>query len=274
MKICIAGKNNIAVDALEYLAGMEGIDCSDLMIIPNECVLEYDTWQKSLIKAALKHNIPIVTLEDLYNIEDLIFISLQYEKIIKPQKFLSKKLYNMHFAPLPKYKGMYTSILPLINGETSSGVTIHEIDEGIDTGSIISQKLFPIDLQDTERDLYFKYLEYGAMLFRETIPLLLTGKYKSTAQKNIGSTIHYGSDLNYKEGSIDLKRTSFEIHNRIRAFIFEEFQLPEVNGYRIYKSILTEERKGARLFQPNDSYIEITGIDGYVIKAYYRKDNL
>ena len=272
MKICIAGKNNIAVDALEYLAGMDGIDTADLMIIPNECVPEYDSWQKSLIKAARERDIPIVNLEELYGIEDLVFISLQYEKIIRPHKFLSKKLYNMHFAPLPKYKGMYTSILPLINGETSSGVTIHEIDEGIDTGNIISQKYFPIDLQDTERDLYFKYLEYGAVLFKETVPKLLSGEYESIPQGNIGSTIHYGIDLNYKEGNIDLKRTSFEIHNRIRAFIFEEFQLPEINGHRIYKSILTEEKKNARMFKPNDSYIEITGIDGYVIKAYYRKD--
>ena len=68
-----------------------------------------------------------------------------------------------------------------------------------------------------------------------------------------------------------MKRTSFEIHNRIRAFIFEEFQLPEIRGYRIYKSVLTDKKKTAQMFVPNDSYIEITGIDGYVIKAYYRK---
>lgn len=270
MKICIAGKNNIAVDALECLIKMEGVDIGDLMIIPNACVLEYDSWQRSLIKLARDHGIPSVQLEELYNIEDLIFISLQYERIIKPEKFKSNKLYNMHFALLPKYKGMYTSIIPLINGETISGVTIHEIDESIDGGDIISQKSFAIDLQDTERDLYFKYLEYGAELFRETVPVLLSGEYEATPQGKIGSTIHYGRDLNYKEGNVDLKRTSFEIHNRIRAFIFEEFQLPEVNGYKIYKTILTDEKKQAKLFNPKDSYIEITGVDGYVIKAYYR----
>lgn len=271
MKICIAGKNNIAVDALEYLVEMDGIDTADLMIIPNACVTEYDSWQRSLIKAAHEFGVPRVNLEELYDIEDLVFISLQYEKIIKPGRFRSRKLYNMHFAPLPKYKGMYTSILPLINGETSSGVTIHEIDEGIDTGNIISQKFFPIDLQDTERDLYFKYLEYGLLLFKETALRLLSGEYEAVPQGNTGSSIHYGNDLNYKEGNIDLKRTSFEIHNRIRAFIFEEFQLPEVNGYKIHKSILTEEKKKAGIFNPNDTYIEITGIDGYVIKAYYRE---
>lgn len=270
MKICIAGKNNIAVDALEYLVTMAGVDNKDLMIIPNKCVLEYDTWQKSLIKAARQYDIPIVDLESLYEIEDLVFISLQYERIIKPCKFRSKKLYNMHFALLPKYKGMYTSILPLVNGETVSGVTIHEIDENIDTGNIISRKSFEIDIEDTERDLYFKYLDCGIMLFKETVQKLLTGEYQSIPQGNIGSTINYGKDLDYKAANVDLKRTSFEIHNRIRAFIFEEFQLPEVNGYRIHKSLLTDQKKIPGMFAVHDKYIEITGIDGYVIKAYYR----
>ena len=271
MKVCIAGKNNIAVDALEYLIEKKIMESNDVMIIPNKCVPEYDSWQKSLIQAARKYNIPIVKLEDLYTMEDLVFISLQYERIIKPDKFKSKKLYNLHFAPLPKYKGMYTSILPLINGEKTSGVTIHEIDETIDTGDIISQKFFEIDLQDTERDLYFKYLKYGFELFKETVSQLLSGEYTAIPQSNIDSTIAYERDLNYKGSEVDLKRTSFEIHNRIRAFIFEEFQLPENRGYRIYKSVLTDKKKTAQMFVPNDSYIEITGIDGYVIKAYYRK---
>ncbi len=271
MKICIAGKNNIAVDALEYLVNEKCMGKENLMVIPNECVPPYDSWQKSLIQSARKHDLPIVKLEDLYEIENLVFISLQYEKIIKPDRFKSKKLYNMHFAPLPKYKGMYTSILPLINGEKTSGVTIHEIDESIDSGNIISQKFFDIDLQDTERDLYYKYLKYGFELFKETISQLITGEYVSVPQECVGSTINYGKDLNYREANIELARTSFEIHNKIRAFIFEEYQLPEIQGYKIYKSILTDEKKKPRIFEPNDSFIEITGIDGYVIKAYYRK---
>ena len=265
MKVCIAGKNDIAVDSLVYLVEDKIVAAEDLLVLPNQCVTEEDTWQKSLIKAARKYDIPIVGLEDL------VFISLQYEKIVVPKKFKSKKLYNLHFSPLPKYKGMYTSILPLINGETVSGVTIHEMAEVVDSGDIISQVLFDIGLQDTERDLYFKYLSYGLELFKETVPKLISGKYVATPQAGIGATISYASDLKYKEADIDLRRTSFEIHNRIRAFIFEEFQLPEIKGYRIYKSILTDEKKTARMFEPNDFYIEITGIDGYIIKAYYRK---
>ena len=54
---------------------------------------------------------------------------------------------------------MYTSCLPILNGETITGVTLHKIDSGIDTGYIIKQKVFKININDTARDLYLKYLK-------------------------------------------------------------------------------------------------------------------
>ena len=272
MLVCIAGKNNIAVDALEYMIENGKHNEYELCVIPNSGVVEDDGWQKSLIKAAKKHDIPIVSLTDLYEASDLVFISLQYEKIIKPELFKSKKLYNMHFAPLPKYKGYYTSILPILNGETQSGVTIHEIDKGIDTGDIISQRMFPIGINETERDLYFNYMMYGLELFKETVGRLLTGDYKARPQGSMGATIAYARDLDYKNPAIDLKRTSYEIHNRLRAFIFPEFQLPKANGYSIVKSVLTDERISPGVFNVCEEYIEMSGIDGYMIKAFYQKE--
>ena len=50
------------------------------------------------------------------------------------------------------------SIFPILNGESTSGTTLHLIDHGIDTGDVITHNEFQIDLQDTCRDLYFKYL--------------------------------------------------------------------------------------------------------------------
>lgn len=58
-----------------------------------------------------------ITLEQAYEIENLIFISCEFDQLIKPEKFNSPFLYNIHFSLLPAYKGMYTSALPLYNGE-------------------------------------------------------------------------------------------------------------------------------------------------------------
>ena len=68
---------------------------------------------------------------------------------------------------------MYTSAMPIINGEQESGVTLHKSDNGIDTGDIIDQLCFKITANYTARDLYYKYLDYGFDLFKNNIEALL-----------------------------------------------------------------------------------------------------
>ena len=62
---------------------------------------------------------------------------------------------------------MYTSALPIINNELETGVTLHKIDSGIDTGDIIDQIKFKIENNFTARDLYFKYLFYSKELLKK-----------------------------------------------------------------------------------------------------------
>ena len=62
---------------------------------------------------------------------------------------------------------MFTSSLPLLYGDEYSGVTLHKIDDGIDTGDIIDQIKFNISSIDSARDLYFKYLENGLILLKK-----------------------------------------------------------------------------------------------------------
>ena len=110
--------------------------------------------ERSLLKKANEIGIETKTLEDIYSIENLIFLSLEFDRIVNPNKFKSNKLFNIHFSLLPKYKGMFTSIIPILNNEKTTGVTFHKIDKGIDTGEIIAQKEFEIALFDNARDIY------------------------------------------------------------------------------------------------------------------------
>ncbi|MBQ8080233.1 MAG: hypothetical protein IJ236_09800 [Oscillospiraceae bacterium] len=73
----------------------------------------------------------------MYDTEDLIFLSAEFDRLIRPDKFRSQELYNIHFSLLPRYKGCYTSVHPLLHGDTTTGVTFHRIRRGIDTGEII-----------------------------------------------------------------------------------------------------------------------------------------
>ncbi len=271
MKICVAGKNDIAVNAVDYLINKLNIEKKDIIAVINRNDIGEDSWQKSLKKYATDNDIVIKELQEVYEIEDLFFISLEFDRIIKTEKFKTKKLFNIHFSLLPSYKGMYTSAMPIINGEKKSGVTLHKIDNGIDTGDIIDQKEFDIDITDTCRDLYLKYIDFGFNLFKKNIDNLLQNNFIAKPQSCIGSSYYSKKAIDYSNLSIDLNKTSFEIYNQIRAFIFKEYQLPKINDFSIEKVELTNEKGIFKLFEDNGNLIKLSGIDGYVIKAYKQK---
>lgn len=260
--ICIAGKNNIAVNAAQYI--LEHVHSVNLCVLVNSTDTGEDTWQRSLRKFACTRNISIKQLHELYEVEDLLFISLEYEKIIKPYRFRTSNLYNIHFSNLPKYKGMYTSVWPLLNGETQGGVTLHMIDEGIDTGDIVDQVLFEIDIHETARSLYQKYLDNAFILFTQNIENLIRGVHPRKPQTNRESTYYSKSSLSFKNINIDFNKTAFQIHNQIRAFIFPEYQLPTVCGRKVIRSELTT-RKNIIFKDASQKHFDIQGIDGYIV---------
>jgi len=268
MKICIAGKNNIAVGALDYLLKNLNFPQNDIYVIVNKNDLGIDNWQKSLKKYAIDNNIKIKSLNEIYDLKNLIFISLEFDKIIKTELFKTNKLYNIHFSLLPAYKGMYTSALPIINGEKYSGVTLHKIDNGIDTGDIIDQIKFEINLRDTSRDLYLKYIKNSLVLFKRNIKNIISNEIKSKQQSSIGSSYYSKKAIDYSNLEIDYKKTSFEIYNQFRAYIFQEYQLPQICNNEIIKVELTKQKSDFCKIIQKDSFYEITGIDGFIIKAY------
>ena len=267
-KYCIAGKNNIAVNALDYLINIIKIPKEKIFVITNKSDNGIDSWQKSLKKYAENNKIQIKNLEEIYEIENLIFISLEFDRIIKTEYFKTNKLYNIHFSLLPSYKGMFTSALPIINGEKYSGVTLHKIDNGIDTGDIIDQIKFEIDIKDTSRDLYLKYMKNSLKLFKKNIENIINNQITTKPQGIIGSTYYSKKAINYSNIEIDYKKTSFEIYNQLRAFIFPEYQLPQINKVDIHKVELTDIKSDYCRIIDRNTYWEITGIDGYIIKAF------
>jgi methionyl-tRNA formyltransferase len=264
MKICIAGKNDIATECTDWLLTNRFVDKNELIVCINKTDKGIDTFQRSFRRYAEQNNLLEMNLEQLYNINDLIFFSLEFDRIIKPAKFLSTKLYNIHFSLLPKYKGMYTSAWPLLNGEKTSGVTLHVIDEGIDTGDIIEQQEFSIGDNDNCRDLYFKYTEHGIELFKNNYQTIVQNAYKTRKQSFRDSSYYSKSSIDYSSVSINLNKTAEETLNQIRAFTFKEYQLPIVHGYRISSAEIldsTTRSKPGTVLHDSDIYIDIAMVD-------------
>ena len=142
---CIAGKNECAINFVKFLS--KKIIKENILILPNDSDNGLDNWQPSLKKFAKKENYEIVSLKRIYKIKKLIFISIEFEKIINTDKFISKELFNFHFSLLPKYRGCHTNFFQIFNGEKYSGVTLHKIDKGIRTGSIIDNVKFRLKIK-------------------------------------------------------------------------------------------------------------------------------
>lgn len=260
--ICIAGKNDIAVDVMLYCK--DNYPQNRIVVITNRNESGKNSWQKSLKWFAEKNDIEIVQLDDVYSIEDMLFLSTEFDRIIRPERFKTTELYNIHFSLLPKYKGCFTAIMPILNGEKYTGVTLHRIRKGIDTGEIVEQKLIDIDEKDCSLDVYRKCMQYGTELIIKNIDTLLSGRTDATPQDKEGSTYYPNTAINFSKLELDVNATAYQIRNQIRAFAFRPYQLLTWNGTRYFECKITDnvsEDKQGTILEDTDVYTKISTID-------------
>lgn len=274
MLICVAGKNNIAVNVLEYLRN--NYSDIELCVVCNSGDTGKNTFQKSLRWYANKFGIKEYLLDELYTKKNLLFLSMEFNKLVDPKLFCDARLYNIHFSYLPAYKGMYTSAIPLLLGEKETGVTFHKIDSGIDTGDIIAQRKFVIE-RNTCRELYLKYIKYGTDLVIENLDAVIKGNENSFPQSSSGSTYYSRKFIDYQNLKVDLRQTAQNIDQQIRAFNFREYQLATVYNQRIISTYITNIKSvgtpGEVIIRNNSSMMVFT-MDYNIILNFDRFEEL
>lgn len=111
---------------------------------------------------------------------DLI-ISIFFNQILSGEiiRIPRKGIINIHPGYLPAYRGVSPVFWALVNSEKYAGISIHYINQGIDTGKIIERKKVKVDNEDTEDSLYWKLCEIGAPLLTKTIQDIKLGKVKT-----------------------------------------------------------------------------------------------
>ena len=240
--ICIAGKNQCAIDALKFVNDNYS-KFYEIITLINSSDNGRDHWQYSFKKFAKKNNIKIFSINDIYKIKKLYLFSIKYEKIINTKNFFSKNLYNIHFSLLPKYRGCHTNFFQIFNGEKYSGVTLHQIDNGIDTGNIVSQLKFKIPINETAYENYLKLMKYAVILLKKNIKKILNNKYKSKKQNLEKGSYYSRSSVDYSKLSIIKKiDNSINTHNHIRSLIFPPLQLPKYKKKFIIKSFYKNKK--------------------------------
>ncbi|WP_163849195.1 ankyrin repeat domain-containing protein [Pseudooceanicola aestuarii] len=262
-RICIAGKNQIAVDALCDLLGRGWKE--RLVVCPNETDDGRSNWQPSLIRFAKEFGVEIVDLTRAQDTDGLVFLSLEFDKILRPGAFKTDRLYNIHFSALPAYKGMFTSALPILHGACRVGATLHEIDYGIDTGPIIAQSVFELRDEFTARDLYFSYMRAGSQLFSEHVDKLVgDDPPEAMPQPARGSSYYSKSSIDYSHLSISLKDTAEGVVRQLRAYSFREYQTPTIHGMEVggWKILPKRSNKApGRVIDKSEDILTVATID-------------
>lgn len=264
--ICIAGKNDIAVDVMFYCKKM--YPDNRIVCVTNRNESGVNSWQKSVKWFAEKYGIEILEMKDTYEIEDLLFLSCEFDRIVKPEKFKTNELYNIHFSLLPKYKGCFPAILPILYGEKRTGVTFHRMRTGIDTGEIVDQEEIIIEEKDSSLDLYKKLIKTGTEVVIRNLDDVLTGKAQTRIQPKENSSYYPGNFIDYSTLALDVNQTAFQIQNQIRAFSFRPYQLLKWQGERYIDSEITESisiEKPGIILEDNDISTRITTIDYDII---------
>ena len=153
---------------------------------------------------------------------------------------------NVHASLLPKYRGAAPIQYAIIKGEKESGVTIMQMDIGMDTGAMLDKVVVPIAENTTMGELHDALRMQGAALLLKVIDDIAAGTAKAEPQNNDEAT--YATLLDRSMEHIDWTKNVQEVHNLIRGFnpapsTFTK--LPNGKSLKIWGSRLTDKTSAA-----------------------------
>lgn len=175
-------------------------------------------------KEALKHNISVIQPENIKDIEqkikkinpDIILV-IAYAQLI-PKSILEIPKYgciNLHASLLPKYRGSSCIQASILNGDANTGITIMKMDEGLDTGPIITQKQINVESNDTTGILFDKLSVLGSELLPKTLEDYINKKLIPQEQNH--SLASFTKNIKKNDGLIDWQNSAEKIEKQIRA---------------------------------------------------------
>ena len=188
----------------------------------------YESKDETLKDLAKFHNIDylkdknvnsdkFISILKKYNCD--LFISMSFNQIFKSKiiNLIKYKIINCHAGKLPFYRGRNSLNWVLINDEKDFGITVHYVDEGIDTGDIILQKIFQItDSDNYETILKKAYVECANILY-EAVSMFKKGNVNAYKQKELANTGSYFSKRIEGDEILNWNQTSREVFNFVRA---------------------------------------------------------
>lgn len=228
MRVVFMGTPDFAVGALEAIIAA-GYQVAAVVTQPDRPRGRGKEVQITPVKAcAMAHGIPVfqpVRVKEKEAVEVLrgygadIFVVAAFGQILS-EEILTMPKYgcvNIHASLLPKYRGAGPIQWAIIDGEEKTGVTIMQMDKGIDTGDMLMKREVVIDQKDTSDSLHDKLAEAGAGLIVEALPKIERGELTPVKQKEEEAS--HARMLQKAMGRIDWQLDAKKLDCLIRGLI-------------------------------------------------------
>ena len=238
MKIVFMGTPDFAAGALEALI-KAGHEITAVVTQPDKAKGRSGQLQYPPVKeCAVAHNIPVMqpvkiktpeAIAQLKQYEADVYVVAAFGQILSQEILDIPKFgcLNIHASLLPKYRGASPIQHVIIDGEEETGVTIMQMDAGVDTGDMLYKKSIAIEDNDTYETLHDKLMVLGGEAIVEALPLIEEGILIPEKQQDEQSC-HAGM-IRKEMGNIDFNRPAVEIHRLIRGLT------PWPSAYTFYK---------------------------------------
>lgn len=217
LRLALFGDGAWAADALSRIQqGPHEVAAVVLRRTPSDRTLEAVAREFGLpVLQPVKVNTPTM-VDSLRGAGVELGLSVAYDQIFGPMLLEAAPLgfLNLHAGMLPFYRGRNVINWALINGEREIGVTIHFLDQGVDTGDILLQRGMPVGWTDTYRDLLCRVVRMAPEMVTEALDLVASGAYERRPQPAIGT--YYGGRGEGDEW-LAWSDSSESLHNKVRA---------------------------------------------------------
>lgn len=226
MKMIFMGTPDFAAGALEALIQAE-YEITAVVTQPDRAKGRSREPVPSPVKVcALEHGIPVLqpgriktpeAVAELKTYEADVFIVAAYGQILSREilEMPSLGCLNIHASLLPRYRGASPIQHAIMDGEEKTGITIMQMDAGIDTGDMLYRKEIPLEAEDTYETLHDRLTVLGGEAIVEALKLLEQGKLKPEKQDDTKSC--YAPLIRKEDGELDFSRPAAELERLIRG---------------------------------------------------------
>lgn len=262
LKIVFAGTPDFAAEHMKGLLDA-GFNVVAAYTQPDRPAGRGKKLQPSAVKLlALEHDIPVLQPENfkqatdqqvLADLKPDLMVVVAYGLLLPKAVLDIPRLgcINVHGSLLPLWRGAAPIQRSIWAGDVETGVTIMQMDEGLDTGDMLVKRSIPITPEDTSASLYQKLAQLGPQALVDT----LTQFSSLIPEKQDDSKATYAKKLNKEEALIDWHQSAEQLERNIRAFNPWPFAYFEVEGQRI------------KVWQANVTDKKATGQVGEILDA-------